>query len=122
MSGMGSNRPQERLPGWRIHLFAARVLLGPARAGRRVRESPSELLQRKCRQFMAGEWEELWGAVRNRSLAACPPRDDVAVGRHASCLAKEGLYSKALQPWSRPLLLLPQMPLTLSCAASTLMV
>ena len=35
------------------------------------------------------------GRGAHRSLAARPPRDDAAVGEHASCLAKEGLYSKA---------------------------
>ena len=64
MLGMGSDREVERIFAWRLHLFAARVLLGQPRGRRRVRESRSEVLQRRCRQFMAGEWQRLWEEVR----------------------------------------------------------
>ena len=76
MLGMGSDRDVERIFAWRLHLFAARVLLGQPRGRRRVRESRSEVLQRRCRQFMAGEWQRLWEEVRYRSLNARPPRED----------------------------------------------
>ena len=95
MLGMGSDREVERIFAWRLHLFAARVLLGQPRGRRRVRESRSEVLQRRCRQFMAGEWQQLWEEVRYRSLNARPPREDAAIAEHATHLAGEGLYSKA---------------------------
>jgi hypothetical protein len=70
MLGMGSDREVERIFAWRLHLFAARVLLGQPRGGRRVRESRSEVLQRRCRQFMAGEWQQLWEEVSPTPLSS----------------------------------------------------
>ena len=49
-----------------------------------MRESQSEVLPRRCRQFMAGDWEQLWAEVRNRPLEARAARVDADVGEEAT--------------------------------------
>ena len=98
---------------WKLHFFAARVLRGPKRAGRRT-ESLAKTLSKRLDKFMAGDWEALWHSVRSRPMKARGPRTDEAVADHVTLLMRDGLYSKAAQALEQA----PMAPATLATHTS----
>ena len=96
MRGIDSRVEAEQVLGWRIHLFACRVLRGPTRSGQRQSNLATQL-KRRVDMFNAGRWQELWAQVRYRPMRARGARSDPEVAAHVELLVRDGLYSKAAQ-------------------------
>ena len=94
MIGLDAPDTADRVTAWRIHLFAARVLRGPVRGGRKKNGTVANAIRVRVERFMKGDWGELWSQVKKRGPRQ--PTTDAQLEEQVTALVREGLSRKAV--------------------------